>query len=91
MGKLRKIIERSCSALALLSSTKLRREKKCNSPVSQNGFISGIAGKWDEALVDTASVAGMYLGSVAGLWDITTTATIHWPYVVKEDEGQPLY
>jgi hypothetical protein len=45
------------------------------------------------------------LGSVAGLRDITTTATIdpstkkekkglkqgvHWPYIVKGDGGQPL-
>ncbi|KAL3499602.1 hypothetical protein ACH5RR_038695 [Cinchona calisaya] len=38
--------------------------------------LRGIVGKWDEALVDIASVAGMRLGSVAGLRDITTTATI---------------
>ena len=39
-GKLGKGIERAGSALALLPSAKLRREKKRNSPVSQVTFLS---------------------------------------------------
>ncbi|CAH1438324.1 unnamed protein product [Lactuca virosa] len=60
-GRLGKSIERAGSALALLPSAKLRREKKHNSP---SGFISGIVGrmKWDEALVGIASVTGRRLG-----------------------------
>ncbi|KAL0381935.1 UNVERIFIED_CONTAM: hypothetical protein Slati_4609100 [Sesamum latifolium] len=56
-GKLGKSIERACSALALVPSAKLRRDKS-------NGFLSGIVGrmKWYEALVDIASVPGMRLG-----------------------------
>ncbi|KAL0288094.1 UNVERIFIED_CONTAM: hypothetical protein Scaly_2743600 [Sesamum calycinum] len=56
-GKAGKSIERACSALALVPSAKLRRDKS-------NGFLSGIVGrmKWYEALVDIASVPGMRLG-----------------------------
>ncbi|KAK4381858.1 hypothetical protein Sango_2926300 [Sesamum angolense] len=63
-GKAGKSIERACSALALVPSAKLRRDK------SVTPGVIGIVGrmKWYEALVDIASVRGCGSGVVEPLF-----------------------
>ncbi|KAL0294948.1 UNVERIFIED_CONTAM: NADH dehydrogenase [ubiquinone] iron-sulfur protein 2 [Sesamum calycinum] len=62
-GKAGKSIERACSALALVPSAKLRRDKSVTPRCHRTAFYQVVGRmKWYEALVDIASVPGMRLG-----------------------------